>query len=632
MSASSPLKLPPRNVLAVLHDVVLGAASFMLALWLRLGEQTLSFSGSYMWHGALGFSVLLLITLLYYRSYRRVWLYTSLNDLTALAKAGTIALLAFYVGMFVMNRLEGLPRSIPFIHWMCLMLCLAAPRVLWRMAHDRALLRRLIKGGYARVPVLLVGAGPQAEIFIRESERRVNFPYFVVGLVDDDARQHGREIHHVRIYGYIRETDFILRKLKRKGRTPHRLLIADPNLKPSSYQELLAVAAEHRLSLSRLPSLTELKAGEHMQDVHPIAVEDILGRPQVNLDRALMQRFVEGRRVMVTGAGGSIGAELVRQLAQYGPKELLLYELNESNLYYIDHELKEQGVTVARQAVIGDVRDKEQLERAFTHFKPEIVFHAAAIKHVPLAEANPEIAVMTNIWGSKLVADQCAKHGVKAMVQISTDKAVNPASVMGASKRVAELYTASLAGNGTHFVTVRFGNVLNSAGSVMPLFQKQIASGGPITITHKDMERYFMTIAEAVQLVLQAAAIGAEGPQASPIFVLDMGVPVKIEELACQMIRLAGLKPYEDIKITYTGARPGEKMSEQLFHDHEDRVGTGHAGIHLASSRTSDDQTLCQGMEAVIEAAKAGNGKAIPLLLKQIVTEYQLPTRNKETA
>ena len=622
----------PVNLMAVLHDTVMAGASFLLAYYLRLGGAMIGFAGAHLVTYTAGFTLLLLGMLLYDRTYRRMWRYTSLNDLLAIARAGTLAIVVFYGLAFLATRLDGIPRSLPFIHWMSLMVCLLSGRVLMRMLSDRTALKRLLGKTVRRVPVLLVGVNAQAESFIRESERSVDFPYQPVGLVTEDARQYGREIHGVRVYGSLAELGYILKKLERKGRAPQRLLLAEPMLERARFAALLAEAEANQLTLARLPSLSELKAGEQVQDVHAVAVEDILGRRPAMLDRAAMEAFVRGKRVLVTGAGGSIGSELVRQVAAFGPAEMLLYELSEFALYEIDRELTESFPELSRQAVLGDVRDGAQLDRCFAKFAPDLVLHAAAVKHVPLAEANPEQAVLTNVLGTKLVADACVTHQVPVMLQISTDKAVNPTSIMGASKRVAEMYGQSRAGAGvTRFVTVRFGNVLNSAGSVVPLFQEQIARGGPVTVTHPEMLRYFMTIGEAVQLILQAAVIGAELPEHAPIFVLDMGEPVRIAELASQMIRLAGFTPEKDIAITYTGLRPGEKLYEELFHAEEELLPTRHASIQLAKARSLPHDELARGIALLVEAARSGKAVQLPLLVKQLVSEYQLP-ETKATA
>ncbi len=619
-----PLRVS-QNILAVLHDGAMAPLSLILALTLRLGDRTFTFTESFLSVGAIAFSVVLLATLLYFRAYRHVWRYTALEDVVLIAKASSLALLLFYIGLFAVTRLEYMPRSVPFIHWMTLMLCLMSGRIFWRLIHDRDLINRLMGRSGHRIPVLLVGVTSQAEMFIRESARRVDFPYRAMAIVDDDKRQHGREVHRVRVYGGVDEIAYVLKKLARKGKSPQRIILADPNISADAFKHLLAVAEENQLTLARLPSLGELRDGERLYDIRPVAAEDILGRPQAKLDRPAMRAFVQGKRVLVTGAGGSIGAELVRQITSFEPAEIVLFDISEFNLYSIDQELAEFAPALPRRAIIGDVRDHDHLSRAFAQFKPELVFHAAAIKHVPLSESNPEQAVLTNILGSKQVADACIAHGVAAMVQISTDKAVNPLSVMGATKRTAEIYGQMLAQDGaaTRFITVRFGNVLNSAGSVVPLFQKQIARGGPVTVTHRDMVRYFMSIAEAVQLVLQAAVLGATATDHAPIFVLDMGEPVRIEELACQMIRLAGLKPYEDIAIEFTGLRPGEKLFEELFHDGENMMETAHPSIRLARARSYDRLATLDAIRETIAAARSGDKNALRGLLKRIIPEYE---------
>ena len=622
------------NALTVLHDALMGGASFLLALWLRLGGRMFYNLDGYLLPYLLCFMAVVVTVQLQARSYRRLWRYSSLNDLLELARSGTLAIALFYGVLFVATRMEAIPRSLLPIHWMTLMLCLMAGRVLCRALFDRTAFRRLLGQRTHQVPVLLIGAGSQAEMFIRESQRSADFPYRAVGLVDDDARHRGREIHGVRIYGGLHELGYVLGKLEGKGRAPQRLLLTDPAMGREQFDGLMELAGKHQLTLARLPSLSELQSGQQMHQIQPVAVEDILGRKSAVLDRAAMEAFVRGKRVLVTGAGGSIGSELVRQVAGYQPAELLLYELSEFALYQIDRELGQRFPELKRRAVIGNVRDPVQLERYFADFKPELVLHAAALKHVPMAESNPEQAVLTNVLGSKRVADACVAHGVPVMLQISTDKAVNPTSVMGATKRVAEIYGQALAqgGEGTRVITVRFGNVLNSAGSVVPLFQEQIARGGPVTVTHPEMQRYFMTIAEAVQLILQAAVIGAELPERAPIFVLDMGQPIRIEELACQMIRLAGLRPYEDIKVTFTGLRPGEKLFEELFLDDENLLATRHKSIRLARARTHDAASVNAALNLLVEAAREGRVKQLPLLIKQLVEEYQLPETKAESA
>lgn len=619
------------KLLPLLHDGAVGAGSFVAALYLRLSERGLSAHEDYLLLGSVGFAAVLVVCLFYERTHRRLWRFVSLNDLVVLAKAGTLAILLFYVLLFQFTRLENFPRSVVAIHWMTLMMGLMGSRVLWRLLHDRSLIDKLRGQGKLRTPVLLVGAGREAELFIRESVSNADFPYKVVGVVDDEPANQGRELHHARIYGKIDEAAYIIDKLERKNRKPQRIILTQDTLTKAKLEGLLAAAEEKHVSLARMPRISALMSGDaKAMEVQPVAVEDILGRPEQQLNRAAMQALVAGKRVLITGAGGSIGSELTRQVAAFGPSMLVLYELSEFNLYSIDQQLDDMAASLTRMPVVGDVRDAEQLAHVMQRVRPDIVFHAAAVKHVPLSEVNPDQAVMTNIMGSKQVADACVEAGVPLMVQISTDKAVNPISVMGASKRVAEMYCQALAQTQavTRFVTVRFGNVLNSAGSVVPLFTKQIARGGPVTITHPDMTRYFMTIGEAVELVLQAAALDGDDAarvqhERARIYVLEMGEPVRIDDLARQMIRLSGLKPEKDIAIMYTGLRRGEKLYEELFHASEQLAATSHPSIRRAIARAAAHDELNAAITALMKTVMGRDMWAIKQAVKTIVPEFE---------
>ncbi len=379
--------------------------------------------------------------------------------------------------------------------------------------------------------------------------------------------------------------------------------------------------------------MTDFRRGGEPLEVRPIEIEDLLGRPQTPLDRPAMAALIAGRRVLVTGAGGTIGGELARQLAALGPAALGLFDASELALYAIDLELGERFPELARHAVLGDVRDRRQLAQVLAALKPELVFHAAALKHVPLSEANLEEAVLTNAIGTRNVSELCRDAGVGAMVMISTDKAVNPTSVMGATKRLAEAWCQTLdvaerrrlaqSGQGTRYITVRFGNVLGSTGSVVPLFQRQLARGGPLTVTHPEITRYFMTVREAVELVLQATTLGtADETATGKIYVLDMGEPVRIVDLARQMIRLAGLRPDRDVEIVFTGLRPGEKLHEELFHAGEALVETNTAGIRLANPRTSDSAVLARALDELEAAARGRRSADVLQLLAHLVPEF----------
>lgn len=636
MSQTYEMRVPGRvgNLLPMLHDAMMGVLSFWAALYLRLSAQMFALPEHYLVFSALGFALLLMGCLFYERSNRRLWRYVSLSDLMGIARAGAFAILLFYVALFQFTRLEQFPRSVVVIHFMTLMLLLMGPRVLWRLVHDRTLIEKLKGKGQLKTPVLLVGAGRNAELFMRESVSNPDFPYKVVGIVDEDGRNHGRELHGARIYGLIHEAGYVIEKLARKNRKPQRIILAEPGIEQRHGDVLLKLAEESRVPLARMPRISALGSGK--AELQHVAVEDILGRAQQMPDRDAMRALVQGKRVLVTGAGGSIGAELVRQIAGFSPAALVLYELSEFNLYSIDYAIAEQFPALKHVPVVGDIRDGTQLAAVMREQRPEIVFHAAAVKHVPMCEVNCDQAVLTNVGGTRTVVDACVAHGVELMVQVSTDKAVNPLSVMGTTKRIAEMYAQAVGatGVGTRFVTVRFGNVLNSAGSVVPLFERQIAKGGPVTITHPDMTRYFMTIAEAVELVLQAASLdGGDGAQ---IYVLEMGEPVKIIDLAHQMIRLAGLKPGVDIGLKTTGLRAGEKLYEELFHAEEAPEATGHASIRRARARAVEKGAISAQIEALLDHAKKRDEGAVRKQLSRMVPESQVsysgPSASSEPA
>jgi len=479
------------------------------------------------------------------------------------------------------------------------------------------------------VPVLLLGSGLAAETFIREMERGGG-QYRVVGILDNSEGRFGRDLRGTRVLGRVDDLGAILDELRDMDR-PRRIIIADDKFDGHAIGALVDAAAQFGISVARLPRLTEFRKEGEGQQVRPIDVEDLLGRPQRVLDRDAVTRLVSGRRVLVTGAGGTIGSELVRQVAALGPAVLILFEQSEHALYQIDMELSERFPAVPRLALLGDVRNTEAVDRAFAAHRPSIVLHAAAYKHVPLVEANTGEGVLTNVLGTQVVAQASRAHGVSVMVMISTDKAVNPTNVMGASKRIAEMICQSLdleraagGANTTQFVTVRFGNVLGSSGSVVPLFQRQLNQGGPLTVTHPEVTRYFMTTREAVELILQAAAMpGDEVHAEGKIFVLDMGQPVRIQDLAQQMIRLAGLRPGKDVQIAFTGLRPGEKLYEEVLHSDETTVPTPQDGVLLAAPRVVDRRELERSIAALLEAARNRDADLVLRLMGGLVPEFQ---------
>ncbi len=620
-----------RGRTAFLHDVFMAALSFVAAQYLRLGENVFWYAEDYLVVGTLLFSAIAAVVFASLRLYRGIWRYASLNDMIGIAKAATLIVLIFLPVLFLTNRLEALPRSSMIINWFVLMALLAGPRVFYRIWKDKSLGRVLARENRRRIPVLLVGAGDAAELFLRSLERDPDARYEAVGIIDDKGSRVGHDIHGVSVRGDITDLPDVIKALRREGRSPQRLVITKRNrMDGTMVRALLDIAEGNGLTLSQLPELTDLQSslanvGENLE-VRPIAVEDLLGRPQAVLDRPAMQRLIEGQRVLVTGAGGTIGGELVRQICAFGPAHLSLLDSSEFALYTIDMEVAEKFPDQSRSTLLCDVRDAERCGAVMQREAPNIVFHAAALKHVPMVEMHPEEGVLTNVLGTRVVANACRANGVRAMVLISTDKAVNPTNIMGATKRLAESYCQALDlaadGSGTRFLTVRFGNVLGSTGSVVPLFRRQLEAGGPLTVTHPEVTRYFMTVREAVELVLQASVLGVDDfDNHGKIFVLDMGEPVRIQDLARQMVRLSGLVPDEDIKIVFTGLRPGEKLYEELLHANENLMQTAHAGILLAAPRTADPKILAKGIDDMVKAARTGEVDAVVAALSRLVPE-----------
>jgi O-antigen biosynthesis protein WbqV len=617
------------------HDIVVAAMSFLVSFYLRVGNDLFGYPPAFLVGATAVFTLIAGVVFWRLGVHRGIWRYASLNDLLQIARAATFIVLIFLVAMFLVTRLDALPRSLVFINWFVLMILLAAPRILYRLLKDGRLTLSFDAASDTGVPVLVAGAGDNAEMFIQATEQRGGAEYRVVGIIDDSPARVGRFMRGVEILGSLNELPSIVDRLKARGISPQRLIVAKPTIAGPTLAHLVDTADQLGLTVARLPRLTEFQATHAARiEVKPIALEDLLGRPQMVLNRAAMKSLIAAKRVLVTGAGGTIGSELVRQIAEHEPAHLALVDNSEFNLYSIDLELRERHPTLSRLAILADVRDGTRMAKLIGKEQPAIVFHAAALKHVPVVEAHPCEGVLTNVIGTRHIADACRTHSVGTMVLISTDKAVNPSSVMGASKRLAESWCQALdleersRGGISRFVTVRFGNVLGSTGSVVPLFQRQLAAGGPLTVTHPEISRYFMTVREAVELVLEASALGAGingdgGPDGGRILVLDMGEPIKIAELARRMIRLAGLRPDRDIKIEFTGLRPGEKLNEELFHASEPLQPTSMGGILLASPRVVDRAFLAKPLDEVAAAARAGDAEGTLALLRRLVPEYQ---------
>jgi O-antigen biosynthesis protein WbqV len=615
-----------RIALNVAVDALLAAAAVPLARWLAnpLGDIV-----GPPWTLAMGAAVLL-VAGVPFRLSLQYWRFAGASDLLGVAAASIAAAALFPVGLHA----AGLPLpspAFPAIHALVLAALLSAPRLLYRLTRETP------SPAAAAQPVLVVGAGEGADLFIRALAADRAARLRVVGLLSLGRAQTGRRIGGHPILGAIDEAGVVLAKLRAEGQAPASLVVTEPDLAGDRLAALMEAADEAGARVVRAPRPTALDAATLAAalELRPVALEDLLNRAQVPLDREGMARLVQGRRVLVTGAGGSIGSELARQVAGLGPSLLVLLDASEFALWQIDVELSELAGEVPREAIIADVRDEPRIRAITERVRPDLVFHAAALKHVPIVEANAAEGLLTNALGTRNVADAARAAGAQAMVLISTDKAVNPTSIMGASKRLAEMYCQALdirarsSGSGTRFITVRFGNVLGSTGSVVPLFQRQLARGGPLTVTHPDMQRYFMTVREAVGLVLQASVAGSTGDTPieglganGGIFVLDMGPPVKILDLARQMIRLAGLRPDVDVPIRFTGLRPGEKLFEEIFHGQEPPLATGIPGLLMATPRTADAALVGRSIEEIAVSCRGGQDKLARTLLARMVPEY----------
>lgn len=623
-----------RARIAFAHDIVVAAISFVAALYLRVGGDFSYFATDFIVLATAIYTVIAAAVFWSLRLYAGVWRYASLEDLVAITRAATIITLVFLAAMFLVSRLEFIPRSALPISWLVLLALLGGPRFVYRLFKDRRANDANERDGERRIPVLLIGAGDSAELFIRAINRARQSAWHAVGLVDEKGRRVGRNIHGVQVLGDIDDIPAIVARMDREGRRPQRLIVTKSRIEGDEIKRLLSISEDLGIGLARMPQLDDFRENiDTTPEIRPINIEDLLGRPQASLDRDSMAALIGGRRVLVTGAGGTIGSELCRQIAAFKPAAIALLDSSEYQLYLIDMEIGEKAPDIPRHAILADVRDKDRIGRIFGVEQPELVFHAAALKHVPMVELHPDEGALTNVVGTRVVADACRAHGVRAMVLISTDKAVNPSSMMGATKRVAESYCQALdlveAARGserTHFVTVRFGNVLGSTGSVVPLFQRQLAAGGPLTVTHPDMTRYFMTVREAVELVLQASVKGlADNTEQGKIFVLDMGEPVKIMDLARQIILLAGLQPDIDIKIKITGPRPGEKLFEEILHASEELVPTPHPGILLAAPRATDLALLGLAIDELTAAAHEGRVLETRAIVQRLVPEFISP-------
>ena len=563
-------------------DGALVAAAWWLAFELRFDQGVPPYYDTLFRKTILIVVGIKLLVFILFGFYDRWWRYVSTRDMWGAVRGVTVASLVADVTVYFASPVADirLPRSIAVMDWLLLLAFIAGTRLIARSVFERPTPGWLVARGKE---VLVVGAGEAARDTIREMHRNPQLGYTPIGLVDDDPRKKNIRIHGVRVLGTTRDLPHLLRDNK-----PDEVLIAVPSASGEFRRNVVTTTREQGVPVKTLPGLHELISGDIdlALQIRPVQVEDVLGRDAVDVDLDSAAPYVEGKTVLVTGAGGSIGSELCRQLARLAPQRLILVELGEGALFEIERELVDERGFSAAVPVLADVGNGTKMRQVFERYEPSVVFHAAAYKHVPLMEANPLESVRNNALATKVVADAAVEHGAARFVLVSTDKAVNPKTVMGQSKAICEWVVEAYGARediATRFVAVRFGNVLGSSGSVIPIFRRQIEKGGPVTVTHPEMTRFFMTIPEAASLVIQAGAIGGEGH----VFVLDMGEPVKIIDLAEQMIRLSGKDP-DEIGIHFIGTRPGEKLHEELWGDNETVVATAHPKIRRVSGPVVD--------------------------------------------
>lgn len=601
-----------RRFAVFLHDLVWIPLSLAVAFWLRFGAYDPTHLPEVR---ALGeFAIIAVVAhslALWWRGcYRGLWRYASLPDLLRLVQAVCVGVLLSLAGAFMSGRLGGFPRSILLIYPFVLLIGMGSGRLVYRMWKDHSFVLGF-KGGSRAV---VIGAGRAGELLIRDLRR--NRAYVPVTILDDDLTKQKREIHGVQVNGTLADLETTIQRLDVEA-----VLFAIPTASRSVLRHIVGICEKLEVPCRTLPPIAELIDGRVTVDsLRPVSVEDLLGREPVRLRSERVQQWLTDRRVLVTGGGGSIGFELCRQVMQAGAARLLVVDNCEYNLYKGLMELHETWPDAVEGRLL-DVTDSENIDRTFADFHPDYVFHAAAYKHVPLVELNPEAGVRVNVFGTRIVAQAAARYGARRFVLVSTDKAVAPCNVMGATKRIAECICESMNENlNSQFAVVRFGNVLGSAGSVVPRFRSQVEGGGPVTVTHPEMQRYFMTIPEAVSLILEAGASTLGGG----IFVLDMGEPVLIRELAEQMIRLSGLEPGRDVQIVYTGLRPGEKLYEELFYPEEQRLGTDHPKLMLAASVVPlNRENLALQLQELARGLQNGDPDSIHGALRAIVPTYR---------
>ncbi|MCS7303587.1 MAG: polysaccharide biosynthesis protein [Thermoguttaceae bacterium] len=586
---------------------------FYLAYWLRFdGAIPLANWASFqrMWLWVIVIKLIVFGGFRFHRGWSR---YVTFYDLIWLAEAATVSVLVVALADRLWMNQKLIPRSVLVLDWGITLVGIGGMRAILRMVYERSWLPFFSRGA---IPIFIVGANDAGEALLRTlSRRNTRWNYVVVGFVDEDPSRVGSHIGGVPVVGTLDHIASLAQKYE-----VQEILILSDALPGRAVRRLIQQTQQLGVRVRVLPSYEQIISGRVTIRPRPVAIEDLLRREPVQLDLENIRHWIDGRRLLVTGSAGSIGSEICRQLIQFSPSLLVLIDRSETGQFFLERELQNKQTEVPTEVLLADVLDRTRMEYILDRYRPEIVFHAAAYKHVPLLERHPTEAVKNIVRATRQLADLAMQKGVRSFVLISTDKAVNPSSVMGACKRAAEIYVQSLRDlSPCRFVTVRFGNVLDSAGSVVPVFRQQIAEGGPVTVTDPRMCRYFMTIPEAAKLVIQAGAIGRSGE----ILLLDMGEPVRILDLAEDMIRLSGLRPGVDIDIVFTGIRPGEKLSEELHLPGEKRLPTSHPKILLADCTRRDPQAVRAAILRLEQLAEQHQDQAILRALEELIPQFQ---------
>jgi FlaA1/EpsC-like NDP-sugar epimerase len=610
-------------------DAILVAFSFWFAYAIRFDFHIPEWAFANFISSVFFLIVIKIICFFVFDLYRGMWRYTGLNDLMNVGKASIAATVCAILFVLYTTGFHNIPRSVFIIDWFLTLIVISGLRVAARVYFEQvglngsladfiqALLKIFRKTKAPGTDIIVIGAGNCGETLLREIHGNSSVKYNVCGFLDDDPGKIGRKIHGISVLDKIDSLENIVQATGIKD-----AIISIPSISAARMRQIIDLCKKAQVEFKTVPAMGELINGKiTVNSIRNVEYRDLLGREPVDLDKKEIGRYLGQKTVFITGAGGSIGTGLCRQICRYKPGTIVLFERAESPLYEIDLELKNSFDDITIIPVLGDIQDIEELDIVFELTKPDIVFHAAAYKHVPMLEKYPWKAVANNIAGTRNLVEAAHRFECEKFVFVSTDKAVNPCNVMGASKRVSEMIVQNqnlTEQSKTKYITVRFGNVIGSVGSVIPLFKKQIEKGGPVTVTHPDIIRYFMLIPEACQLILQAGAMGEGGE----IFILEMGKPVKIDNMAKELIRFSGFEPEVDIKIEYTGLRPGEKLYEELMTASEDVIPTGHDKIMILKSRKIDINLLNNNFKQLKKEAQQQNSNEIRKLLNHIVPEY----------